>query len=88
MRFTSQLLKQPSREQLNEATAPTFGPFRIVQPSHVRASLRELTQDQALTRAKQDARCPATRNLLIRRDAIAADRRFTGEPLTDFGDFS
>lgn len=30
-------------------------------------------------------RCAATQNLLVRRDFIAAHRRFTGAPLTGFG---
>lgn len=63
---------------------PTCGPFRIVQLSHLRAQrpFDELTAEQRQIQAKQDAR---TRYLLASRADKADDRRFSGEPITDFG---
>jgi hypothetical protein len=41
------------------------------------------TEPSEVSQAQQD-----TLNLLHRRDAVARDRRFTGEPLTGFGGLS
>lgn len=35
---------------------PTYGPFPVVQPSHLRRRAGELTQEQRLTQAKQSFR--------------------------------
>lgn len=59
---------------------PKLGPFKVVQLSHLRAIA--LTQDQRLAQLKQDAR---TRDLLDARHDKAADRRFTGELISNFG---
>lgn len=66
------------------ATEPParLGPFRLVQPSHQ----PPLTQEQRLIRAKQSARTAAVeRNLLILRDVVQGERRFTGESITGHG---
>lgn len=64
---------------------PTFGPFRIVQPSHRRAGVA-LTQEQRLNQAKQDSRAQA--DLLVVRAMKAEDRRFSGESITELGAFA
>lgn len=76
MLITTRYLPEPIQAR---APAP-LGPFRLVQPSHRNAG--ELTQDQRLIQAKQDAR---VRALLEDRATKALRRRFTGEPITNFG---
>ena len=79
MNLTTRHLPKPAA-----ADPAPHGPFRLVQSAHV----AQLTQEQRLIRAKQDARCSAIANLLTHRQTLAAERRFSGQAITGFGSFS
>jgi hypothetical protein len=67
------------------STAKRYGPFAIVQPSHIRAAVARMPQEDRLIRLKQDARSSDVCNLLTRRASSASPRRFSGEPITVLG---
>ncbi len=58
---------------------------RSTSPQPAPSPFSELTQDQRLIRAKQDARSDDVLNLLYRRDALARERRFTDNAPSAFG---
>jgi hypothetical protein len=66
----------------------SFGPFPLVQPSHLRSAqpFCELTQDQRLARARMfAAQQRHVDQVLEEQLAKVRDRRFSGAPMTGFG---